>query len=230
MVGKLLDTSDGKATLGEVECHWPRRETLVAEGRRRPKASYERSKKLSSSFSNQIAAGRYRIRFLSEFHADECTSSSGKAGLTIPSNPLAPSRDGLLASAPYRRCSFRLFVDVRLVYPLSGFRKAIGFEHGFDHSSLMSPSGQVRVPAQASTLFSDRLYESPREWVRSPGARKTRNQPFGFEGCVRSFGLTLNTIGAKLAGSMSSNQFSLIGVGYGFGILAISSRPPQPYW
>ena len=38
---------------------------------------------------------------------------------------------------------FQFFVDVRLIYPLSGFRKAIGFEHGFDHSSLMPPSGQL---------------------------------------------------------------------------------------
>jgi len=39
--------------------------------------------------------------------------------------------------------AFSFFVDVMLIYPLSGFRKAIGFEHGFDHSSLMSPSGQL---------------------------------------------------------------------------------------
>jgi hypothetical protein len=63
------------------------------------------------------------------------TSFSGK-----PSNPLAPSsRDRPLPSALSRQCQF--FVDMRLMYPLSSFRKFISSEHGFNHQRLMPASG-----------------------------------------------------------------------------------------
>jgi len=36
---------------------------------------------------------------------------------------------------------FQFFVDVRLIYPLGRFRKAVGSEHGFDHQRLMPSRG-----------------------------------------------------------------------------------------
>jgi hypothetical protein len=37
--------------------------------------------------------------------------------------------------------AFRFFVDVRLIHPLSGFRKSISCEDGFNHQTLMPASG-----------------------------------------------------------------------------------------
>jgi hypothetical protein len=123
------------AMLSNAELDW-----LIAELGRYPLAEgqLERSKKLLRLFE-PIAAGRHRIRFLSQLGRTNALLFQ-ESGLTFRLiRSLRRETDRFLPRS--LRNVFQFFVDMRLIYPLGSFRKSISSEHGFNHHGVMPTSG-----------------------------------------------------------------------------------------